>query len=606
MDLPVSQPDSLECHLHATEDVIECLEVCTYKAKVYRNTLIPISRLHTEILSIIFSLLPSFEALTFESFPPTPSFPISHVCRRWREISLDLPYLWSLINLTKLTPAGAAAMLVRAKMAPLYLEVETIKWNRAKFKAFKEQIETHNHHIRSLSITVKSNHLKMFGQLVSSAPSLESLSICNRGSFHSDSPVIIPDNLFDGITPKLTYLDLSCCGILWQSPLLKGLRVLELFSFPARARTTFYSWLRALKQMPQLERLVLRHGIPSDLVVLSEGLKFTVNLPSLTELGILATVSECAVLLAHLVLPALTRLCVIADIDLSVYGSVNDLIQCVAQNAHGPQDTKALQSLFIGDNKKRADFVAWTMPRQDSDDGLGSSIYWPDRTRPTRLEFSIKKHWQSSEMPVDIQQYNALFSALPLNSIASLTVKGRTPLRKEDWRSHASRWPKLERVRLCYDVVPAFRGVFEDAAVLGTPLLPSLEELILVKISLNAQKVYYLCDMLIERIELGVPLRTLDLRTCTTTSRAIQLLSEIVVDVQGPVMKESGYLNGRRRGSGILGEEGGRDDDDEEPGFDVPNLVGSWDLDNDDDEHLAVGEVNNGEEDEDDEDDGND
>jgi hypothetical protein len=363
--------------------------------------------------------------------------------------------------------------------------------------------------------------------------------------------------------------------------------------------------------MPQLERLVLHRAIPTDLVVLFEGLKLTVDLPSLPHLSISASVSECAVVLAHLVLPALTRLCVNAEIDLSVYGSVNDLIQCVAQNAHGPQDTEALQSLFIGDDKRRADFVAWTMSRQDSDDGLRSSVHWPDMTRPTRLEFSVQRQYgQSSGMPMDIQQNNALLAALPLNSITSLTVKGRTPLRKEDWRSHASKWQKLERVRLFYAAVRAFRGMFEDAAVLGDPLLPSLEELILSDISLNAQMVYYLCDMFIKCVELGIQLKTLDLRTCTAINhRAVQLLSEIVVDVQGPVKKKSGDLSGRRWGSaGVLGgEEGGRDDEDDEepgPGFDdVRNFVGFWDLD-DDDEHFAIGDVNNGD-DEDDEDNGN-
>lgn len=220
------------------------------------------------------------------------------------------------------------------------------------------------------------------------------------------------------------------------------------------------------------------------------------------------------------------------------------------------------------------------MPRQDSGDGLHRSIDLPDRTRPARLEFSIQRqYWPSSasEIPVDIQQYNALLAALPLNSVMSLTVKGCTPLSKEDWRSHVSRWHKLERVRLFYAAVAAFRGMFEDAAlaVLGGPLFPSLEELILSDISLNAQRVYYLRDMLMECVELGIPLGTLDLRTCTAAAsdRAVQLLSEIVVDVQGPVMKESGDLNGRRRGSaGVLGEEGGGDEEgDEEPGFhDVP------------------------------------
>jgi hypothetical protein len=95
-------------------------------------------------------------------------------------------YLWSFINLTKLTPAGAAVMLARARMAPLYLEVETIKWNKAKIKPFKELIEAHIHHICHLSMTVRPNQLKMFGQLVSSAPSLKLLSICNQ-----ESPLIV-------------------------------------------------------------------------------------------------------------------------------------------------------------------------------------------------------------------------------------------------------------------------------------------------------------------------------------------------------------------------------------------------------------------------------
>jgi hypothetical protein len=290
-------------------------------------------------------------------------------------------------------------------------------------------------------------------------------------------------------------------------------------------------------------------------------------------------------------------LCVIG---MSTFGIETNLTRCIAQNAHGPQDTEALQSLFIGNHKTRADFVAWTMPREDSDDGLRDSIGFKlsDRTRPARLEFSIISLYQQIWM--DMRQFNILLATLPLNSIASLTVKGRMPLRKEDWYSHASRWHKLERVRLSCAAVPTFQEMIEDAAVLGAPLLPSLGELILVNISLNAQKVYYLCDMLIDCIELGIPLRTLDLRTCTATNRAVQLLGEIVVDVQGPVNN----LGERRRGSaGVLGEERGRDDEDDGVlGFDdVPNFVGSWDLD-DEDEHSAIGEVNNGGGDDDDDD----
>ena len=67
--------------------------------------------------------------------------------------------------------------------------------------------------------------------------------------------------------------------------------------------------------------------------------------------------------------------------------------------------------------------------------------------------------------------------------------------------------------------------------------------------------------MLIECLEVGIPLKTFDLRTCTASNRTVRLLSDIVVDVRDPVKKESGDLDERRRGSvGVFGEEGGRDE----------------------------------------------
>jgi hypothetical protein len=166
-------------------------------------------------------------------------YSVSHVCHRWHEISLNQPLLWNHINFTRLIRAGAAEMLVRAKMAHLYLELKPGPRNgEPEFEAFYEQIEAHIHHTRHLSIRARSKHLKMFtsGQIVSSAPSLESLSIDDIETCHTSlSPVIIPDDLFDGIAPKLTYLRLYNCGIRWQSPLLKGLRDLEIFSLPKHA-----------------------------------------------------------------------------------------------------------------------------------------------------------------------------------------------------------------------------------------------------------------------------------------------------------------------------------------------------------------------------------
>jgi hypothetical protein len=61
-----------------------------------------------------------------------------------------------------------------------------------------------------------------------------------------------------------------------------------------------------------------------------------------------------------------------------------------------------------------------------------------------------------------------------------------------------------------------------------------LEELVLIDVSLNAQKVYYRRNMLIELAEPEIRFRTLDLWTCMAAISAVQLLGENLVNVQVP------------------------------------------------------------------------
>lgn len=531
MDL--NPPDHTEGHLLAVDDKIKSLEESALALKLYRNTLVPISRLPTEILSIIFSLLPSPLASTHRILPVVS---ISHVCHQWREISLSLPHLWNHINFDQLTPDGVAEMFARAKMLPLHLEASLQIYQPEKFKAFEGQIKLHIHHTRHLTITIAGapeDPERTFEQLTSPAPSLEQFSIARAGC---DS-VVIPDNLFNGFAPSLIYLRLHNCGIGWESPLLKGLQDLDIISFPSGAQTTLKTWLDALSQMSRLERLTLDYGVPINSIVRQPGL--TVVLSSITELEISGIVLDCILVLSCLELPALARLRVRSRPYSPQNTSMLRLVPYFARNAHGPQDTEALQSLFIGTDlahfnhrQKIAGIVAWTMPRGDTDGRLlGGTVDLCDSLRLARLAFSTIL-LEDDEVYTPL--HDALLTSLPLNSITSLTVDGSIPLNKQLWRIHAPRWLKLERLRLFRTAVPAFREMLKEVPC-GGPLLPSLEELVLVGIRLDAQKVYYLYDMLIELVEFEIPIRTLDLRSCTATNRAVKLLNEIVVDVQGPV-----------------------------------------------------------------------
>jgi hypothetical protein len=93
----------------------------------------------------------------------------------------------------------------------------------------------------------------------------------------------------------------------------------------------------------------------------------------------------------------------------------------------------------------------------------------------------------------------------------------------------------LEQARLFPTAVKAFVDMLAKDSPPSIPRLSSLINLILVDIDLNGPRAYRLRDMLMERVEQGVPLEVLDLRMCHAGDRSIQFLAEIVVEVREPL-----------------------------------------------------------------------
>jgi hypothetical protein len=156
-------------------------------------------------------------------------------------------------------------------------------------------------------------------------------------------------------------------------------------------------------------------------------------------------------------------------------------------------------------------------------------------SRSACLQFSAKgNRWYYG---VDTAIFDALLTLLHMNSVSTLSAQSRTRLSKVFWFRHAPRWPSLEQARLVPTTVRAFRDVLAEDIPLDSdgPRLPMLTKLILLDVRLTAIRTFNLRDMLLERVEQGVPLEYLDLRTCVAAKRAIQLLAEIVVDVQEPL-----------------------------------------------------------------------
>ncbi|KAH8987712.1 hypothetical protein EDB86DRAFT_2832116 [Lactarius hatsudake] len=415
--------------------------------------------------------------------------------------------------------AGATEMLTRARMVPLYLEAKVpamSRWTEVQFGTFLKELQVHVSHICHLSFGVNSYsfHLQeVLEGLVSPALALEYLSLSGEKylcAITSWKPSLL-DTLFDGSTPRLSRLDLRDCDISWRSPLLRGLKHLNVRTPSADARMSLSAWLDALDEMPQLKTLGLHSASPGPITsAFPFEVRRTATLSSLTHFDISAFPEECGLALAHLILPALTSLCIKAR--------------------SRREDGSDVENSFLS-----AEILAWLVP--DVDVEVHDPLTLLAATLPPRVTLCItSKVWPK----IHLEILSAVMAALPLDSLMMLSAQHlhESYTRYLDewfWYRHLQKWPLLRRARLAPPAIWGFIEILLEAHWLRkSPLLPSLTELVIVDTPLYNES--GLCDALIMRVEEGGPLETLDLRACQDDNPTeVQLLNEIVVNVLGPV-----------------------------------------------------------------------
>jgi hypothetical protein len=528
-----SQENSRECLQQTIDAEIKALEESTgiRVLRLRRNALSPISTLPPEVFAAIFSLL-------------CPSSPdrnpdhhlarlcVSHVCHHWREIALNQPLLWSNVNFTTLSLAGATEILARAKSVPLYLEARVSHhWDDDRSSTFRKELQASVPNIRHLCITADHFHLRRTLEgLVSPAPTLECLVlVCHAGFCDGEIDFVLPDTLFNGSTPRLSCLKLLYCEISWTSPLLKGLRYLEI-RLPSIMEPTLAAWLDALDELLRLETLALNSASPSA-PPFPFDVERTATLPSLTHLEIFASTKDCALALAHLDLPALTELHVISR-DPNRHLNRDDvprLLPYVVRHAHGPQDTQPLQSVLIRIEGHRAEILAWSVPNIDVEVLKDPPIFLAE-TLPVRVAISFTDISMFSPA-TSLELLDVAMAALPLDGLVTLIAQDFVIPDELFWFRHAPRWPLLRHVRLAAPIDRGFKEMLlRDDEGPDNLLLPSLKELVLVG---SISKNWALA--LTKRFAQQVSLDLLDLRMCVPYSiEEHMLLCQLASEVFAP------------------------------------------------------------------------
>ena len=528
--MDIVSAESRDRLLQAIDDEIKSLEESTRALKSRRNALVPISCLPPETLAAIFSFVFPFEGKEDSGAGYLEGIRVTHVCRRWREAALDHPRLWSHIIFVELAPASMTEILARAKMAPLHLEADLINSSWDQLDVIERQLEAHISHTRHLCI--RGELQIAFERLVSSAPTLESLSLSHFGL----PQAVIPVNLFNCTAPNLSSLVLDGCDISWKSPLLKGLRTLRIVGPSTNARPKLEDWLDALNEMPQLKTLILNSATPlaSSASPISDS-SLIITLPFLTEFYISASAEDCALALAHLTMPTLTSLHIDTK-SLDARGEdVGPLIPHVARNVCGQQGPEPLRSFLFSSGRTHVKVVAWTLPDAELEEC--DPRYLSSTSIPARFKLMFTATGSNWNPGVDAEIIDALLMLLPVDSVSTLATQSHTRLNKGFWLTHAPRWLSLERVSLVPTAIKPFRDMLAEDVPPDGPRLSSLTKLILVDVKLTVLRIYDLRDVLIERVEQGVPLESLDLHGCEEPCprRAEHIFAEIVVDVQGPL-----------------------------------------------------------------------
>jgi len=234
--------------------------------------------------------------------------PIMHVCRRWREVALDIPDLWNRIRICAHTQRLEISQLLseRSKDHPLLIEIHIAE--QTYFSAMEVLSPSHILRLKRLRLVGVGGdkHTKGILELLQKtpAPLLEDLVI-KPGGRSSHLPI-----LFAGQTPRLRKLtlDKGWCAVQWEDPIFRsgGLEHLHIELIPTWKVVVDPSWARfhqiLRSSQKTLKTIQLNGCLPSvPLPINDANLLTPLDLPALTEiklfgqLKIITTVFDCLV-----------------------------------------------------------------------------------------------------------------------------------------------------------------------------------------------------------------------------------------------------------------------------------------------------------------------
>lgn len=233
------------------EEVNNALSHTICKVKRHRNSAAPVNGLLVELFSEIFLLTDDGKVQDKTA--------VSHVCSYWRNISLNLPSMWTKVNLASITePQSISRRLCRNGSLPLCLEY--YEWCKFSYTMAARCV-----HLLGRTDALKIRIFKDYIRISEGAwlidhpaPALRRLELAV-----SNGPHLLPQ-LFGNTTPRSTELALLNCCLAWGSGLYVGLTKLKIVfhHMVPGPRQSGQDIRHVFQNCPNLEEIVLMHCGP--------------------------------------------------------------------------------------------------------------------------------------------------------------------------------------------------------------------------------------------------------------------------------------------------------------------------------------------------------
>ncbi|TFY72393.1 hypothetical protein EVG20_g632 [Dentipellis fragilis] len=236
---------------------------------------------------------------------------VTYICRRWRSVALDDPRLWIDIPFL-LGPTWTQEFLRRSRNVPISVDSDLIERLTPAAKSAIDIVgivPRHFPRMKVLRIAASASELvPILPSLRVAAPVLERFHMQNNDGYQP----LLPTDLFSQTAPRLRYMNVWRFDFMWSSVVFSGLVELSLSraqddtTAPSSGQQNFEQFLIALSRMPALERLTLRHTLPSLPDDAASDVAF-VTLPRLQDFDLLDDGLKCVVALRHIATPLTTK-----------------------------------------------------------------------------------------------------------------------------------------------------------------------------------------------------------------------------------------------------------------------------------------------------------